>query len=107
MKFWVHELAIEFHRMTTGLSVSSAIKDQLDRAAVSIACNLAEGNARHTPKDKLNFFQIAYGSTKECITLLRLANLEDSEVADVADRLGAGIFKLLNSNVKPTSRPKQ
>jgi len=43
--------------------------DQANRAALSIATNLAEGNGRFTKPDRRNFFTIARGSMQECVPL--------------------------------------
>ena len=47
--------------------------DQMNRAALSIATNIAEGNGRFTVRDRKNFFGVARGSAQECIPLLELA----------------------------------
>ena len=52
--------------------VSYALLDQLQRAALSVALNIAEGNGRFHKKDKLNFFYISRGSIFECVPLLQV-----------------------------------
>lgn len=49
------------------------LADQLNRAALSIAANIAEGNGRFTKPDRKNFFGIARGSVQECVPLLELS----------------------------------
>jgi four helix bundle protein len=49
------------------------LADQMNRAALSAAANIAEGNGRFTKPDRKNFFGIARGSVQECVPLLELA----------------------------------
>ena len=46
------------------------LSDQLNRASLSIAANIAEGNGRFTKADRKNFFGIARGSVQECVPLM-------------------------------------
>jgi four helix bundle protein len=52
------------------LEKAGDVKDQLDRAATSIALNIAEGNGKYTPKDRCRFFDNAHGSALECSAAL-------------------------------------
>lgn len=49
------------------------ITSQLKRAAVSVALNIVEGQARGTPKDFVRMLYIARGSITECAYLLELS----------------------------------
>lgn len=92
--------AVEFYEKVEGLEVKGHLRDQLLRAAASIPLNLSEGNAKPSPKEKKRFYQTAYASIQECKTIFKLLKLEDDEVVDFADKLGAYTFKLLRSDLK-------
>ena len=51
-----------------------ALANQLQRAAVSIPSNIAEGHARSSTKDFLRFVSISQGSLAEAETQLELAH---------------------------------
>ncbi len=65
--------------------------DQLNRAALSISANIAEGNGRFTKRDRRNFFGIARGSLQECVPLLELSRrrhlLTDADHLDLNAQL--------------------
>lgn len=77
-KLLVYQKAIEFSDRICQLTGTiphgfDFLADQLNRAALSIAANIAEGNGRFTVRDRKNFFGIARGSVQECVPLLELA----------------------------------
>jgi four helix bundle protein len=49
------------------------LANQLNRAALSAAANIAEGNGRFTKAARRQFFGVARGSVQECVPLLELA----------------------------------
>lgn len=77
-KLIVYQKAIDFSDAICTKTVGfprgyGFLTDQLNRAALSIAANIAEGNGRFTKPDRRNFFGIARGSVQECVPLLELA----------------------------------
>jgi four helix bundle protein len=93
------ELAIQFYDSSENLSIKGNLRDQLLRAAASIALNLSEGNAKPSIKEKKRYYQTAYTSCQECKTILRLAKNPESKVDQMVDHLGASIYKLFNSKL--------
>ncbi|MEZ0388755.1 MAG: four helix bundle protein [Verrucomicrobium sp.] len=55
-------------------SETFGLASQLNRAVVSIACNLAEGSSRTSAKDQAHFSQLAYSSLMEVMCLLTICN---------------------------------
>jgi len=78
----VYQKAIDLSEQIVTLTGSFSrgyyfLTDQLNRASLSIATNLAEGNGRFTKSDRRNFFIIARGSAQECVPLLELARRKE------------------------------
>jgi four helix bundle protein len=93
--FKTYELAIAFNRQSRSLRLSSALREQFDRASVSIVLNLAEGRGRSTRKDQLRFFHIAMGSVRECQAILDLAEHNSSIAWSLLDKLAASLYRLI------------
>jgi four helix bundle protein len=77
-KLLVYQKSVDFAdavcQQTEGFSRGYGfLVDQLNRAALSVAANIAEGNGRFTKPDRRHFFGIARGSVQECVPLLELA----------------------------------
>ena len=68
------ELAVQVYALTSKPQFSShwSLKDQLERAAVSVSNNIAEGFERGTNNELLAFLYIARGSAGEVRSVLCL-----------------------------------
>ncbi|SRR6266581_1890308 len=70
-----YRLAVEFQALATRLVPRrnhGVLRDQLDRASVSIVLNIAEGAGRVSPADKARFYAMARGSATECAAVMDL-----------------------------------
>jgi four helix bundle protein len=93
--FRTYTLAVEFYKATRGLKLPVFLRDQLQRAASSVALNLAEGRGKETVADQRRFFSIAFGSVRECQAILTLAELEGTTSWGLLDSLAGHLYKLL------------
>ena len=70
-----YRVAVEFQVLAASIGLGrrlGVLRDQLDRASVSIVLNIAEGSGRYTPAEKAHFYLIARGSAMECLAALSL-----------------------------------
>jgi four helix bundle protein len=77
-RFDAYRLALDFRRVVVKwLPLKRAeLSDQLDRASISIALNIAEGAGRTSPRERIRHYTIARGSAVECLACLDLLELE-------------------------------
>jgi four helix bundle protein len=62
-----HRLVLEVYRIADRLPPSQkyGLASQMQRAAVSVPANIAEGFKRHSGAEKIRFYNIAQGSLEE------------------------------------------
>jgi four helix bundle protein len=82
------DLADEIYELTQNFKKGNYyLADQLNRAALSISANIAEGNGRYHKADRTNFFRIARDSAFECIPLLEICSRRKLIDADIHNSL--------------------
>jgi len=96
-------LAAEVYRLSAGSGFHGdrALRDQVRRASVSIASNIAEGHQRKYRRDFARFLTISLGSTGEVRTQLYIAGdlgyvapAEQARLLAAFQQLAAGIDSL-------------
>jgi four helix bundle protein len=94
--FRSYQLAVSFYKECQKIKLPYYLRDQILRAASSVALNLAEGSAKPTKKDRMKFYAIAFGSLREVQSVLDLSSGDASLIAK-ADHLAACLYKLTHS----------
>ena len=91
VKAWqkAHEFVLTFYQSKKAFPEDEkfALESQFQRAAISIAANIAEGYKKISKADKLRFFNIAQGSLEECRYYIILAHDLGYYNQDIADDL--------------------
>lgn len=111
LKVWqrAKELAVDIYKITQegAFSRDYGFKDQIRRAAVSIASNLAEGDERGSNKDAVRFFYIAKGSLAEVQTQLEIAKeidyIDEQPFIEIDEKCNI-LGKMIGSLIKSRSR---
>ncbi|HOO16536.1 MAG TPA: four helix bundle protein [Phycisphaerae bacterium] len=97
------ELAKVVYRQTQRMPAAErfGLTMQMRRAAVSVASNIAEGNARCTPADYLRFLGIARGSLAELETQILIAAglgmMEEAPISPLLNETRRILQALINS----------
>lgn len=95
------DLVIHIYEISAKLPKTEqyGICSQIQRAAVSIPSNIAEGSRRRSDKEKQNFYRVAFGSASELETqieiLKRLSFSKDNDFSKV-DELLSEVLRMLN-----------
>ena len=87
--------------------IQYSLGDQFRRAALSICNNLAEGS-RKTSRAKVQFYNYAFDSARECIPMITLSHMQkeltrDQELSlrEQTIHICNMIYKLTKSSAKP------
>ena len=93
-----HQFVVDVYRVTATFPSHErfGLCSQFQRAAVSIAANIAEGYRRDGLKDKLRFLNVSQGSLEECRYYILLA--KDLQYIDEKES------DFLNNSIEDTSR---
>lgn len=93
-----HQFVVDVYRVTATFPSYErfGLCSQFQRAAVSIAANIAEGYRRDGMKDKLRFLNVSQGSLEECRYYILLA--KDLQYIDEKES------DFLNNSIEDTSR---
>lgn len=90
-----HKLVLQVYKITEGLPSSQrfGLISQLQRAAVSVPANIAEGFKRRTRPDKVHFYNMAQSSLEELRYYFILCRdlgykLERDSVASKKEQIG-------------------
>jgi four helix bundle protein len=103
------EIAVNIYRLTRTKEFSKdyGLKDQIQRSAVSIASNIAEGDELGTDKLSIRYFYISKGSAAELMTQLIIANeigyideITNSNLVNECDKISAMLSKLIKARSK-------
>jgi four helix bundle protein len=100
-----HELAVAVFAVLKNVPSHNSLKKQIERAAISITSNIAEGFGRQSIQDKKHFYIIARGSVFELQNQLLLArdiNLISGEDFNKLAGLSVDSTKLLHGLIRST-----
>jgi four helix bundle protein len=108
LEFWRRskDLAVSIYRLSAKFPSDEkfGITNQMRRASVSIASNIAEGSSRSSDKDFRRFLEMSMGSAYELETQLliskELGYLDVNVCTDIMNEVGTMIRQISNFKLK-------
>lgn len=104
-KLEVYGLATELRRVVIGLTAGlprghAGVRDQLNRASLSVKLTIAEGSGEYAPQEKARFYRMARRSAIECGAVLD--DLEDLGLVTAAETAAAHqlVFRIVSALVR-------
>lgn len=99
-KLFVYQVALELHGLCCTLVavLHRVVRDQLERASLSVVLNIAEAGGRHSRREKARFYGIARGSATEVAALLdvlALRRLASPAAIQTGRRLAIRVVQML------------
>ncbi len=91
-KLRTYQLAMDFYKNSRNLYLKEPLKNQFQRAALSVVLNLAEGSAKPTAKDRRKYYRTSLGSLREMQAILNI--ISHRNLTEEADKLGGYLYKL-------------
>ncbi len=103
--------AVRIFELTEGFPhrVQSSLGDQLCRASVSVANNIAEGSGKRSRKEKCRYYSNAFNSARECVPAITIAHerqyLGDPVRRELRENVGrlCGMLTRLEQSVSRTN----
>lgn len=93
-------LAVKIYKVTRAFPDEEkfGISRQMRRAGISISSNIAEGTSRHTKKDQVRYYEIAYGSLMELLNQAIISSdlefLAETALYDIRVEIDSISYKL-------------
>jgi four helix bundle protein len=101
-----HQVTLEIYRITECFPRHQlfGLTSQMQRAAVSVPANIAEGYGRLAPKDKARFYNIAFSSAEELKYFLILSKdmkyrLDDAALDETLEDVSRMLRRLTESTL--------
>jgi four helix bundle protein len=90
-KLHVYRVALDAHALAVELVPADrrVLRDQLERASLSVVLNISEGAGRRSRPDKRRHYAIARGSAMECASAVEVARVRGLASAEDCARVRA------------------